>query len=388
MPFHRRSPQAALRDRRVGSGRRIIGRIEAAVSAWRRISGPTFRISVAPRRGPGRPRRIADEPPAPRGRSWRWRPATAAARLRPQVTHRGLHSMTTPPRSCSSPSRTPSPPCPCSSSPTGRVPHAFGERTYHVRIAPAAFSAQHPARIAEGVLATSRLPAEIVEILARAGRVTRSTWKRRDRQRVRIHSRDGRRLRGGSSPRYGRGAEHDPGRDHGPHRPAGGGAQAHLQLASVIGREFTRRLLDHLAAAESYRRGPARAQGHRAIRETQRVPEPASVFRHALTQDVAYQSLRERRKECTTASVGHRGAARRSNRRASRPRASLLESGGLGQGAGPAPRRRQPGDQGPRAARCPSLKFPPRFREEVTENQHVAESPSHSGLTCNRLSAD
>ena len=38
-----------------------------------------------------------------------------------------------------------------------------------------------------------------------------------------------------------------------------------LQLASVIGREFTRRLLDHLTAAgEPTRRGPARAQGHRA----------------------------------------------------------------------------------------------------------------------------
>ena len=72
-----------------------------------------------------------------------------------------------------------------------------------------------------------------------------------------------------------------------------------LQLASVIGREFTRRLLDHLAAAgEPIDAALRELKAIELIRETQRVPEPAYVFRHALTQDVAYQSLlRERRKE-------------------------------------------------------------------------------------------
>ena len=86
--------------------------------------------------------------------------------------------------------------------------HPFGERTYHVRIAPAALSAQDTARIAEGVLATPRLPAEIVELLARAGEgnpfyVEEVVRSLRESGAIR---RDGRRLRGGSSPRYGRGA--------------------------------------------------------------------------------------------------------------------------------------------------------------------------------------
>ena len=72
-----------------------------------------------------------------------------------------------------------------------------------------------------------------------------------------------------------------------------------LQLASVIGREFTRRLLDQLTAAgEPLDAALRELKAIELIRETQRVPEPAYTFRHALTQDVAYHSLlRERRKE-------------------------------------------------------------------------------------------
>jgi predicted ATPase len=72
-----------------------------------------------------------------------------------------------------------------------------------------------------------------------------------------------------------------------------------LQLASVIGREFTRRLLDRIA--------DIRAQTERVLRELKTLeliyqkaffPELAYMFKHALTHDVAYHSLLvQRRKE-------------------------------------------------------------------------------------------
>jgi len=179
--------------------------------------------------------------------------------------------------------------------------HPFGERTYHVRIAPAALSAQDAARIAEGVLATPRLPAEIVELLARAGEgnpfyVEEVVRSLRESGAIRATA-DGyvmaARLDTVVVPstiqdvimaRIDR-LEEVPKRT--------------LQLASVIGREFPRGLLDRLAATGEPLDGALRdLKAIELIRETQRVPEPAYAFRHALTQDVAYHSLlRERRKE-------------------------------------------------------------------------------------------
>ena len=179
--------------------------------------------------------------------------------------------------------------------------HPFGERTYHVRIAPAALSASDTARIAEGVLATPRLPAEIVELLARAGEgnpfyVEEVVRSLRESGAIR-ETADG----------YVVAARLDtvvvPSTiqdvimaridrlEEGPKRT--------LQLASVIGREFTRGLLGQLAAAgEPLDAALRELKAIELIRETQRVPEPAYAFRHALTQDVAYHSLlRERRKE-------------------------------------------------------------------------------------------
>ena len=72
-----------------------------------------------------------------------------------------------------------------------------------------------------------------------------------------------------------------------------------LQLASVIGREFTRRLLDRIAEI--------RAQTEALLRELKAIeliyeksvfPELAYMFKHALTHEVAYNSLLiQRRKE-------------------------------------------------------------------------------------------
>jgi tetratricopeptide (TPR) repeat protein len=72
-----------------------------------------------------------------------------------------------------------------------------------------------------------------------------------------------------------------------------------LQLASVIGREFTRRLMDRLGdireRSEEFLRELTALE---LILERRLFPELAYMFKHALTQDVAYASLLvQRRKE-------------------------------------------------------------------------------------------
>jgi tetratricopeptide (TPR) repeat protein len=70
-----------------------------------------------------------------------------------------------------------------------------------------------------------------------------------------------------------------------------------LQLAAVIGREFTQRLLDRIA---EIRRGTTAVlrelQAIELIYEKALFPELAYMFKHALTQDVAYGSLLTRRR--------------------------------------------------------------------------------------------
>src|SRR5262249_52791561 len=72
-----------------------------------------------------------------------------------------------------------------------------------------------------------------------------------------------------------------------------------LQLASVIGREFTRRLLDPIANIQA--RTEELLQELKAIEliyEKNVFPELAYMFKHALTHEVAYNSLLvQRRKE-------------------------------------------------------------------------------------------
>ena len=70
-----------------------------------------------------------------------------------------------------------------------------------------------------------------------------------------------------------------------------------LQVASVIGREFTARLVERVAAIE---REAAQALGElRAVEliyEKTTYPELAYMFKHALTHDVAYESLLKQRR--------------------------------------------------------------------------------------------
>src|SRR5207244_7801955 len=72
-----------------------------------------------------------------------------------------------------------------------------------------------------------------------------------------------------------------------------------LQVAAVVGREFTQRLVDSRAdikqRTDEYLRELTALE---LIHERRRYPELAYMFKHALTQDVAYGSLLvQRRKE-------------------------------------------------------------------------------------------
>jgi predicted ATPase len=72
-----------------------------------------------------------------------------------------------------------------------------------------------------------------------------------------------------------------------------------LQLASVIGREFTVRLLERISDLHAQlERFLQELKGLEFIYERSFYPELAYTFKHALTHDVAYNSLlMQRRKE-------------------------------------------------------------------------------------------
>jgi class 3 adenylate cyclase/tetratricopeptide (TPR) repeat protein len=78
-----------------------------------------------------------------------------------------------------------------------------------------------------------------------------------------------------------------------------------LQLAAVIGREFSRRLLDRLSDT------PAEIEAHlqelkalELIHDSRVLPELVYVFKHALTQEVAYTSLLARRRRALHRLIG------------------------------------------------------------------------------------
>ena len=72
-----------------------------------------------------------------------------------------------------------------------------------------------------------------------------------------------------------------------------------VQLASVIGRQFLRRLLERIAGLTAELEGFLQElKALEIIYEQGLLPEPAYIFKHAVIQDVAYQSLLvQRRKE-------------------------------------------------------------------------------------------
>jgi len=177
----------------------------------------------------------------------------------------------------------------------------FGDRSYFTRIVPAPLSADDSARMAAAVLDTDALPAglhalvatkaegnpfyveELVKSLEEGGALRRTNG-RLDLARSVTEMDIPSTIQDVIAARIDRLAE-------APKRT--------LQLASVIGREFARRLVDRLA--EIRERTEDFLQELTAlelIHERRRFPELAYMFKHALTQDVTYASLLvQRRKE-------------------------------------------------------------------------------------------
>src|SRR5262249_14849643 len=78
-----------------------------------------------------------------------------------------------------------------------------------------------------------------------------------------------------------------------------------IQMASVIGRRFLGRPLARVAGVSERLAGALR--GVRALEiiyEQGLVPEPAYIFRHAVIQDVAYNSLLMQRRKALHRAVG------------------------------------------------------------------------------------
>ena len=177
----------------------------------------------------------------------------------------------------------------------------FGDRSYFSRIVPAPLSADDSARMAAAVLDTEDLPAglralvatkaegnpfyveELVKSLEEGGALRRANG-RLDLARPVAEIDIPPTIQDVIAARI----------DRLPEAP-----KRTLQLASVIGREFTRRLVDRLAGirerTEDFLRELTALE---LIHERRRFPELAYMFKHALTQDVTYASLLvQRRRE-------------------------------------------------------------------------------------------
>ena len=179
--------------------------------------------------------------------------------------------------------------------------HSFGERSYVSRVVPASLSAEDSARMVAALLATDALPdglrglvsnkaegnpfyvEELVKSLEEGGALRR-VGTRYELARALGEIAIPGTVQDIIAARIDRLAE-------APKRT--------LQLAAVIGREFTRRLVDRLAEIRERTDGFLRElTALELIHERRLFPELAYMFKHALTQDVAYASLLvQRRRE-------------------------------------------------------------------------------------------
>ena len=179
--------------------------------------------------------------------------------------------------------------------------HPFGERSYHTRIALDNLSTADSAEMTKAILATEQVPEELHTLIVRKAEgnpffveeVVKSLHEvgalRRDDGRYVLAKRLDEifipdTIQDVIMARIDRLAE---------------SPKKTLQLASVIGREFTRRLVDRLAEirgrTEEFLRD---LKAIELIYEKSLFPELAYMFKHALTHEVAYNSLlMQRRKE-------------------------------------------------------------------------------------------
>jgi class 3 adenylate cyclase/tetratricopeptide (TPR) repeat protein len=170
----------------------------------------------------------------------------------------------------------------------------FGERTYFSRLVLRTLSEQESTRLAEGMLATSELPSELRDLIVRKAEgnpffveeVLKALLEVGALRRQNGHYQLAKQLSELDVPdtvqdvimaRIDR-LEESPKRA--------------LQLASVIGREFTVRLLDRISDLQSrVERFLQELKVLEFIYERSLYPELAYMFKHALTHDVAYNSL-------------------------------------------------------------------------------------------------
>ena len=181
----------------------------------------------------------------------------------------------------------------------GYVP-GFGDRSYYTRLALTALSSDATVRMAQGMLAAERLPEELQAVIGRKAEGNPFFVEEvvKSLQEVGALRAEGDRyvvtrpltdlfvpdtIQDLIMARIDRLAE---------------APKKTLQLASVIGREFTGRLLDRIADIPGQTAQLRELKAIELIYEKSLFPELAYMFKHALTHDVAYNSLlMQRRRE-------------------------------------------------------------------------------------------
>ncbi|HUE29238.1 MAG TPA: AAA family ATPase, partial [Verrucomicrobiae bacterium] len=185
--------------------------------------------------------------------------------------------------------------------------HPFGDRSYHVRITLRALSASDTAAMTGGLLGTADMPPALRELIARKAEgnpffveeVTKSLLEegalRREDGRI-VLARD---LAQVSVPDSIQGvlmARIDRLPDEPKHA---------IQVASVIGREFALRLLARITDLGAKVHGLVdELRGLELIYEKAAHPELAYMFKHALTHDVAYESILVQRRKALHRLIG------------------------------------------------------------------------------------
>jgi len=185
--------------------------------------------------------------------------------------------------------------------------HPFGDRSYHARVTLRALSDVEMTTLTTSLLGGADVPAEVRALIAEKAEgnpffieeVTRSLLEdgtlRRDNGRV-VLARDPRdiavpdRIQDVLVARLDRLAD---------------GSRLAIQVASVIGREFALRLLERITeAGDRVRTQVEELRALELIYEKATDPEVAYMFKHALTHDVAYESVLHDRRRALHRTIG------------------------------------------------------------------------------------